>query len=139
MTPQHAKIYNNRHTSVGEMWEMVRSFERGSGTQNSGYARDERGTQHRGDTAAKGECSGEQAEAYLYAVEVLRDALLGLQCAGIDPNEQCDALGYTLIKLMSDHYPEEIALLLFETLQSTLKECYKPGLAPFPDGLRSAS
>ena len=78
------------------------------------------------DTTQNG-CFDEQAEAYSYAVEVLRDALSGLEAAGIAPNEQCDALGYTLINLLLDDYPEEHALLLFETLQSTLKACFEAG------------
>ena len=71
----------------------------------------------------------EQAEAYVYAVGVLRDTLLALEAAGVAPNERCDALGYTLINLLTDHYPAESGLLLFETLQSTLKACYDAGLA----------
>ncbi len=81
----------------------------------------------------------EQAEAYSYAVGVLRDALSGLEAVGIRPNEQCDALGYTLINLLTDNYPEELALLLFETLQSTLKECYEAGLIASPKSTTSAS
>ena len=72
--------------------------------------------------------SEEQAEAYLFALGVLRDALSGLEAVGIAPNEQCDALGYTLINLLTDHYSEEQALLSFETLHSTLKLCYDAGL-----------
>ena len=79
------------------------------------------------DVASEG-CSEEQAEAYLFAVEVLRDALSGLEAVGIAPNEQCDALGYSLINLLTDHYSEEQALLSFETLHSTLKLCYDAGL-----------
>ena len=81
----------------------------------------------------------EQTEAYLYAVAVLREALLGLEAVGIAPNEQCDALGCTLIGLLTDHYPEEFALLLFETLQSTLKECYEAGLVLSPKNTTSFS
>ncbi len=80
--------------------------------------------------ATQNGCFDEQAEAYLYAVEVLRDALSGLEAVGVAPNEQCDALGYTLINLLIDDYPEEHALLLFETLQSTLKACFDAGSAP---------
>ena len=70
----------------------------------------------------------EQAEAYVYAVGVLRDTLLALEAVGVAPNERCDALGYTLINLLTDHYSAESGLLLFETLQSTLKACYEAGL-----------
>jgi len=90
------------------------------------------------DTTQNG-CFDEQAEAYLYAVEVLRDALSGLAAVGIAPNEQCDALGYTLINLLIDDYPEEHALLLFETLQSTLKACFEAGPVPSPKSTAAVS
>ena len=91
------------------------------------------------DTDQKDGCSEEQAQAYLFAVGVLGDALLRLEAMGIAPNEQCDALGYTLINLLIDHYSEEHALVSFEALQSTLRQCYEAGLGPSPDSKTSFS
>ncbi len=80
------------------------------------------------NASQKGGRFDDPVDAYLYAVGVFKDALLRLEAVGIAPNEQCDALGYTLINLLTTHYSEELGLLLFETLQSTLRECYEPGL-----------
>ena len=88
------------------------------------------------DATRRNECAGEETEAYLYAIKVLKNALSGLETMGVAPNEQCDALGYTLINLLLDHYPKAPALLLFETLRSTLEECYEsetPSLCPEHD------
>ena len=79
----------------------------------------------------------QQAEAYVYAVGVLRDALVALEAVGVAPDEQCDALGYTLINLLADRYPAESGLVLFETLQSTLKACYEAGVASSPESTTS--
>ena len=81
----------------------------------------------------------EQGEAYVYAVRVLRDALLALDAMGVAPNEQCDALGYILINLLSKHYPEESGLLLLETLESTLKACYESSPVSSPRSTKPVS
>ncbi len=77
----------------------------------------------------KGARSDYAGDAYLYAVRVLDDALVELEAMGVAPNEQCDALGYTLINLLTEHYAKEHALLSFETLRSTLKLCLEANLA----------
>lgn len=71
------------------------------------------------DAAQKGGRSIEQAEAYVFAVGALRDTVLELKAIGIAPNECSDALGYTLINLLPEHYTEEHALLSLEELRST--------------------
>ncbi len=86
------------------------------------------------DASEKGGSFEEQAEAYLYAVGVLRDALLELDNAGIAPIDQCDALAYTLVNMLTERYSEEHALVLLETLQAMLKECYEAGLGCPPNG-----
>ena len=88
------------------------------------------------DTEQNPGCLEEQVEAYLYAVGVLRDTLLGLEAAGIAPNDQCDALAYSLINLLTERYPQEHALLLFETLQATLESCYEAEPAYSPGRMR---
>lgn len=50
----------------------------------------------------------------MFAVGVLSDNVLQLKSIGIPPNECCDALGYTLINLLTDHYPDDQALLWAE-------------------------
>ncbi len=80
-----------------------------------------------------------EADAYVYAIEVLEGALLALEADGVALNEQCDALGYTLISLLTDRYPSEAALLLFETLHSILKSCYEAGPPFSSDSAISAS
>jgi hypothetical protein len=62
-----------------------------------------------------------------------------LKLIGIPPNERCDALGYTLINLLTDHYSEEHALLSLEELQAMLKRCYDAGLGPSPKSTTSVS
>ena len=75
-------------------------------------------------------CCESSADAYSIAVRVLEGVLLGLEDAGLATSERCDALGYTLINLLANHYTEEQALLLLETLHSTLKEYYEADLRP---------
>lgn len=91
------------------------------------------------DAALAGGRSKDEAEAYLFAVEAFRDTTIGLKGAGIGPNECCDALGYALINLLTDHYSEEHAMLSLETRQSTLKQCYEAGLGPSPKSTTSVS
>lgn len=53
------------------------------------------------EAAMEGGRTIDQAEAYVFAVGVLRDTVLQLTSIGIQPNECTDAVGYTLINLTS--------------------------------------
>jgi hypothetical protein len=76
------------------------------------------------DAAQKGGRSIEQAESYVFAVGALRDTLLELRAIGIEPSERCDAVGYTLINLLTTHHTEEKAFLWAEEFLAMLKRRY---------------
>lgn len=84
------------------------------------------------DTAMESGRSEDEAEAYLFAVGALRDALSGLKAAGIKPNECCDALGHTLLDQLTDHCSEEQAFLWAEEFLAMLKWRYDAAKSTTP-------